>query len=83
MRRTNLGALIVIGAVAFFCGIFLSQPSQGQQKDQKPAPVMTGRYQLTAMPGVGAPVVLTDTATGQTWYKFQLGDKWKDTGFPK
>ena len=77
-------AVAVIGILAFCCGVLFTQPSQGQQKDQKREGVV-GRYNLVAVSKDRYSVI--DTTDGHTWTKEHnpttgAWSAWSDEGIP-
>ena len=76
--KTVLGVFAL--ALALVAGWFFTQPSRGQGRDEKPAPVIPGRYQ--PVPLTGGDFAVIDTGTGHTWkYAANLG-VWGDLGIP-
>jgi len=73
--------VLAVALVAFVCGTFFTQPSQGQGGGKGIPETVTGRFNL--IPLQGGALALIDTTTGQTWTKAQRGDQWTDEGLPK
>jgi hypothetical protein len=80
MRGKTTVGVLVIALAAFLGGWLFIQPLRGQPKDEKPTPVVPGRYQPVTLTGGDFAVV--DTGTGHTWkYAASLG-VWGDLGVP-
>jgi hypothetical protein len=88
MCRKTFVTLIAVGVVAFLCGTFFTQPSEGQGKGQGKLAPTAGRFNLVAV-GKDRYCVI-DTATGHTWAKqfdpvaggSGWPEKWTDEGIP-
>jgi hypothetical protein len=75
-------ALIAAGTLA---GSMMNRPSEAQQAGTRPAnaSAQAGRFEMRVMPSPDSRVVVTDTATGQTWtHQSTGGPTWIDFGIP-
>lgn len=82
MSRVWTAAVAVLAAASLF--VALSRPGTAQPTSA--APTAPGRFQMQVVGSNSVSTVfLTDTHTGQTWYRQTLHDVtgWTDMGSPK
>ncbi len=81
VRSTLLVALtLLMGVVAFLaCGFVIDRPASAQAV---PAPAV-GRYQVTVISRESVSTVfVSDSHTGQGWYRSTPEETWTDMGSP-
>lgn len=76
--------LVGLGVVI---GMMMNRPTEAQQQANRPAGAaaaqQVGRFQMRINVGADSRVVVTDTATGQTWtHAASGGPTWVDFGAP-
>jgi hypothetical protein len=77
-------AVVVLAAAigGFVAGVFFSQPSWGQQKDEKPAAPAGPVGRFTTLNLGGGDIQITDTTSAQTWVYINNQAAWLDIGSP-